>query len=273
MALWDMREEPEESAKPAKSVDRGTAGRVRLVLLSLAVLLLGACDKTWIVTYDGVAGTRADDALVDTVLTSDGDDSYLFEGSGRDVRVTASATNDAANMRALFWPASAPTVADSQSCATWTGQTEEGSVQQGAALRVTTDDAGATRAITVTKNIFFGFDSIFNVHVWDTGASPPSKGIMQLDMIKPLREKPFPWHLCARVSGTLLTIKVWTADEPEPEWGDGLHDASAALPSEWVYKGKAGWYIGHLPLGGFATFTDLETWKYDVDQVGPKAPT
>jgi hypothetical protein len=244
-------------------------GGVRLVLVSFAALLLGGCDKIWVLTYDGAG----DVALVDVVLTSDGDDSYVFEASGRDVRVTAASTNDKANMRALFWPATAPSVTDSQSCATWTGQTEEGSVQQGAALRVRTADDGTTRAITVTKNIFFGFDSIFNVHVWDTAKNPPSTGVVQLDMIKPLREKPFPWHLCARVIGSVLTIRVWAGDEPEPEWGDGLHDASAALPPGWVYEGRAGWYIGHLPIGGFAGFADLETWKYEVDGVGIAAPT
>jgi hypothetical protein len=259
------------SVKPAKPGKRNFGG-VGLVLVSFAALLLGGCDKTWVLTYDGAAGARADDALVDIVLTSDRGDAYVFEGSGRDLRVTAAPTNAAANMRALFWPAAAPSVTDSQSCATWTGQTEEGSVQQGAALRVRTDDAGKTRAITVTKNIFFGFDSIFNVHVWDTSKDPPSMGVKQLDMIKPLREKPFPWHLCARVTGSVLSIRVWAGNEPEPEWGDGVHDASAALPPGWVYEGRAGWYIGHLPPGGFAGFADLETWKYEIDGVGVAAP-
>jgi hypothetical protein len=229
------------------------------VLVASAVLLVASCDPSWVVRSDVDPVTIEDNGIAHVVLTPDGDDSYLYARSGPDLRVSADPSNAAGNLRTVFWRASAPSVTDGQSCATWTAQTEGRNVQQGAALRVSTDDAGVTRAVTVTKNIYMRFNAMFNFHVWDTGTFPQSTRVGRVDMAAAVANKPFPWHLCARTTGAVLTMKVWAGDGPEPEWGDASHSASVTLPPEWVYPGTTGWYIGHVPPDGFAAFTDLES--------------
>jgi hypothetical protein len=239
--------------------------------VSAAALVSTACgSRAWTITYDGRPGGSAGGApgMGDVVLTPEEADAYAFESSDTELRAVALPTNTGGNYRSAFWPAAAPSVVDSQSCATWLDPTLPGNTQQGAALRVSTDAAGATRAITVTKNIFYGATWIFNFHVWDTSnAASPYTQIGGADMWAVVGGKPYPWHFCARTAGTSLEMKVWTGDEPEPTWDDTLHGAAVTLAPEWVYPGFAGWYIGHLPSGGSADFTDLATWKYDVADI------
>lgn len=239
-----------------------------MLLLALAALLLAACDRTWIVTYDGGRGP-AGAQMGAVVLTSDGTDTYEYKSTGAQVEATPLPSNTGGNLRTLFWPVGAPSVTDSQSCATWTAQSAEGNTQQGAALRVSTNSAGATRALTVTKNVMYRATWVFNFHVWDTGKQPVGKQIGSVDMGAVVGGKPFPWHLCARTIGTSLEMKVWTVGEPEPAWGDSSHGKAVQVGPEWVYPGMAGWYIGHLPPDGFADFTDLETWRYGVADGDP----
>ena len=160
---------------------------------------------------------------------------------------------------------------DGQSCATWSAQPEKGNTQQGAALRITTNSTGVSRAITVTKNIMFGATWMFNVHVWDTSKRPANTGIGSADMRSVVRGKPLPWHLCARTRNNLLEMKVWTGSEPEPPWEDGSHTRSFRLASDWVYPGRTGWYIGHVPPGGSAGFTNLKTWRLGRQISGPES--
>jgi hypothetical protein len=244
-----------------------------VLVLALAALLLAACDRTWIVTYDGARGPHGSE-ISHVVLTSQGTDTYEYESTGVEVEATALPTNTGGNLRTAFSPADAPSVTDSQSCATWTAQSSVGNTQQGAALRVSTDPAGATRALTVTKNVIYGATWIFNFHVWDSSMKPAGIQVGSVDMGSVVAGKPFPWHLCARTMGTSFEMKVWTGDEPEPAWGDTSHGKTVQVGDEWVYPGTAGWYIGHLPPGGFADFTDLKTWKYDVvdGQPAPVGP-
>jgi hypothetical protein len=257
MAECDMAAVPEKSAISAERGMRGSAG---LIIVSLAVLMI-ACDKRWVVSLDHGTAALPDDAIAHALLTSDGDDSYVYEGSGPELRVSAPSTNSSSNLRNLFWPASAPSATDGGSCSTWAGETDDTYIQQGTALRVQTDaDGKVMRAVTVTKNIAYGVIWVFNVTLWDTSSRSPRTGVAQVNLKAIVAGKPFPWHLCARAIGTAVTLKVWAGDEPEPEWGDLSHGGSATLPSEWVYPGKAGWYIGHLPPGGFASFSNLETW-------------
>jgi len=231
------------------------------VLLFLVAALLASCAKTWGVTFDGNVEPFPDDAIAHGVLTADSADSYAYTRSGPVLAVTGLPTNASSNLRHLFWPAAAPSAADGQSCATWTEPTDPGNLQQGAALRVLTDaDGNVLRAVTVTKNIFYGVWWVFNVAVWDTTLEEPRTGIAQVDMVTVVGGQPYPWHLCARTVGAVLTMKVWAGDDPEPAWGDDSHGGSVTLPPEWVYPGKAGWYIGHLEPGGRASFTNLRTW-------------
>jgi hypothetical protein len=229
-------------------------------LSALFALLLPACARTWTVTYDGNRGD-VDRTMVQATVTPDGSDRYLIESSGVQVHAAAPRTNTGGNHRAVFWPEASPPVTDGQSCATWTAQSDPRRVQQGAALRIATDEAGRTRAVTVTKNIWFGITWTFNFHVWDTSRHPPGAQIGNVDMGAVVGGQPLPWHLCARTVGRTLEMKVWTGTEPEPRWGDRSHGGAVTLPDEWVYPGKAGWYIGHLAPGGFADFSNLRTWR------------
>ena len=238
--------------------------RRSVVLLALSTLVLAACARTWAVTYDGNS-RGAERVMSQRMLSADGGDHYVIESSGAQVRASAAPTNTGGNYRTVFWPEGAPSATNSQSCATWTAQSETGHVQQGAALRIATDDAGVTRAITVTKNVWFGVTWTFNVHVWDTSKRPTGAQVGAVDLGAAVGGKPLPWHLCARTVGTAIEMKVWAGTEPEPSWGDSRHGSSVGLPAEWVYPGRAGWYIGHLPVGGFADFGNLRTWRSGAD--------
>jgi hypothetical protein len=246
------------SSAPARAGRRGRRWRVRIVVLVLVAVALVACGRLWIIDADGddepVAGMAA------AVLSPDKDDEYTFERSGGTLRVASPSTNAGANLRTVFWPAGAPEVTDGRSCATWTAQSRDGTYsQQGAALRVRAEDGTVTKAITVSKNVMYGFVWILNVHGWDTGRAAPRTGLGQVDLGPALKSRPFPWHICARTTGRSLVVKAWTGAGPEPAWDDPAHTGSITLPSEWVYPGTTGWYLGHLSPGGFAEFTDLTT--------------
>lgn len=232
--------------------------RKSAALLVLSAMLLAACARTWTATFDG-NGRGANRSMVQTMLTPDGGDRYVIERRGAEVH--AAAPNTRGNYRTAFWPEGSPSVTDGQSCATWVAQSETGHVQQGAALRISTDAAGVTRAITVTKNVMYGATWTFNVHVWDTSRERPGTQVGAVDMGAVVGGRPLPWHLCARTTGATLEMKVWTGTDPEPRWGDGSHGAVVTLPEGWVYPGRAGWYVGHLPPGGFADFSNLRTWR------------
>lgn len=199
------------------------------------------------------------------VLTPDGTDRYDFAAVGGTATITAPSSNQDSNLRVAFWPTGSPAVVDSLTCATWTSQRGQ-NVQQGAALRLESFPGGRFRAVTVTKNILWGAAWNFNVHVWDTAASPAYRKVGDFDMGEALRPgghfKPFPWHLCVRALGATVQLKVWTGSAAEPAWGDKVHTGLVELPAGWEGAGTTGWYIGHLPAGGAARFDDLRTWKY-----------
>src|SRR5262249_15161901 len=102
-------------------------------------------------------------------LTADDTDTYRLDAIASGVSIGALATNREAATRVAFVPAATPPTTDEQSCATWSSATGDFH-QEGATLRQL-DQPGRTRAITVTKNVYAGSYSTFNVHVWDS-ASP-----------------------------------------------------------------------------------------------------
>ena len=120
-------------------------------------------------------------------------------------------TNTGGNLRSLFWPDKAPVVADSQTCALWTSQSD-GLVQQGAALRIRQSNTGRVRAITVTKNIFLGASWIFNFHTWDTARPGVFEPFGEPKKIPALvgtgAPAPLPWQFCARIVGQVIEFKV-----------------------------------------------------------------
>ena len=122
--------------------------------------------------------------------------------------------------------------------------------------------AGGVTAITVTKNVFFGANWKFNVHVWDTSTSPAAIQIGAFDFAPvfapdEIHVAPLPWKLCAQVVGSTVSFIVWRATEPRPAWGDATHGGAVTLPAGYGKPGEVGWYIGHLEPDDRAAFTDL----------------
>jgi hypothetical protein len=195
------------------------------------------------------------------VLTPDGADSYTFSADGNGVVTAAApASNHGSNLRKVLWIKETAKSLNASSCATWRSETTS-AIQQGAALRIVKGD-GYTRAVTVSKNIYFGATWIINLHVWDSRKNPAFRQIGQFDLSQTLRPNgtpaPLPWRLCARALGSTLEFKVWRLGvEPEPAWDDVNHGGKATIPAKWVEPGKAGLYVGHIPAGGSATYSHV----------------
>lgn len=184
------------------------------------------------------------------------------------VTATAHTTNTGANMRVVFWRHADGSSANQESCATWSAVDHD--QQPGLALRAH-DVAGGTRAITITKNIWFNGYSIVNVHVMDS--SRPDQPFVQIagQDLPALRRsasfndvKPYPWRACARVVGSTISVKVWPVDQPEPAWDDLDHGYSVTLPASWgITSGRPGHYAGHLRAGASLHYSDLVATNLD----------
>lgn len=217
-------------------------------LVSLA-LVLAACGPVF---------QPIDPAYQGQVLTRDQNDTYSLSLRHGAVTIAAAATNTGRNTRKAFYPTGQSPRADEQSCATWSAQSR--TVQQGAALRVATTN-GTTRAVTVTKNLWYYTFWQFNIHLWDTSRPGVFTQLATFDLssvfLKSGQLVALPWDLCARVIGDQLSFEAWIDGQTRPAWGDTAHGGSVSLPAGWDYRGNAGWYIGHLQPGDTATFTHL----------------
>jgi hypothetical protein len=235
--------------------------RRRLGAIVIALVLVGAaCEKVRVQTYGPTNTSPSQQA----VLTEDGPGRYRFVSAPANT-VAASVDSAGGNLRQVFWPADNPVVPDSESCAIWGAETGP-LVQQGAALRIV-QQGSRIRAVTVTKNVFYGATWIFNFHVWDTAQSPAFTLLgatnLHATLVRAGVVTPLPWHFCARVIGSKLEFKVWPVVEPlEPAWGDLSHGGSVILPAGWSQPGKAGWFVGHIQSNNLAVFTDLATYKW-----------
>jgi hypothetical protein len=222
-----------------------------------AALALGlyACAPVPVVTHSDSPAT----AVGAIALTRDGNDQYLLDRHGDGATVAAPGTNTGDNTRTVFFPQRGASTTDGTACATWLSESAW-NVQEGVALRISSD-AGRTRAITITKNVFAGATWIFNVHVWDTGSWTQLTQVGAVDLGAALSRNgwplPLPWRLCARADGPTIQLRAWRAGEEEPAWGDRLHSGSVRVDPQWVYPGQGGWYIGHLPPGGTVEFAGL----------------
>jgi hypothetical protein len=199
-------------------------------------------------------------------LTRDGAETYRLATSGATVTASAPLTNHHGNTRTVWWPRGQARSQVQQSCATWSAQSSP-LVQQGIALRVRpVGRRGAFRAITVSKNIF-GADStgkntsFFHVHVWRTNRPAAFQWVASFDLARVLAPNgtiaPFPWRICAMAERRRLRVRVWPEGQPKPSWNSTTHGANIQLPRGWNGPGHAGWYVGHLPPGGSASFTKL----------------
>ena len=215
-----------------------------------------------------------DPTLHAAFLTVDPDDDFGVTVEGDLTRVTAAATNTSTNTRLVVWRAGAPVTADQRSCVSWAEEdtTTGHHLQQGVALRIRSE-AGRTRAVVVTKNMWSSGFWTYDVHVMDSAADQPFVRLGRVDMIDVVVRSgvlaPAPWRLCAQVVGDTVTVKLWPADVAEPPWGDGVHGGSIALPPGWGAPGVAGWYAGHLGPGQALDLLDPRIVPLSA---GPAAP-
>jgi outer membrane protein assembly factor BamB len=207
-------------------------------------------------------------------LTSDGADTYGIDLPGGDrASVHANAGNAGGNTRVVARRPRDGVGTDLESCATWTSDAGRHD-QEGAALRVH-DIVGGVKAITVTKNIVFGANWIFNVHVWDTSRSPVATQIGDFDLASAFFPSgqliPLPWTMCARVIGSTVSFVVWPTSESRPPWNDATHGGSVTLPPGFGAAGAAGWYVGHLEADDRAEFADLQAGPLPTAGAGAAA--
>ena len=130
--------------------------------------------------------------------------------------------------------------------------------------------AGPHTAVTVTKNIIFGYSETINVGVWDTNTPKKAKAVAAFDMAAVLADpshqtkQPLPWRICSRLRGRTLRFKVWLPEKQrEPAWNDRVHARSTdAIPAGHLGPGKSGWYFGHVPPGGQVRYEGLSIWAW-----------
>jgi hypothetical protein len=211
-------------------------------------------------------------SLTIRTLTSDGSDVSSITMARGIISMSAPPTNKPlSSLRKVFWPTSESASRDGEVCASWLDQSD-GIVQEGVALHIV-DGRTSVRAVTVTKNVIYGVQWVFNVHTWDSTAAQPFTVIGQYDMSRVVTANnqylPFPWRICARTAGTTLTFKVWVPSrQAEPSWSDPVHAVTTSVPAGYVAPGRTGWYVGHLPAGGSAHY-GTAAWIYGI---GPQQP-
>jgi hypothetical protein len=204
----------------------------------------------------------APSGLRQLVLTRDDHDTTEWTRTATGLHAAAPATNVGTNTRTVLVPDATPST-DQGACLS--ARHEGTPTQQGIVLRLHLDAARST-AVSVTKNVFADLDWIYNVTAWDSTVQPPFQKLAGFDMsgstlsLGPLTPGVEP-RLCARVRGTTFELKVWPQDQPEPPWGDPIATRTVELPPEvGVSAGVPGWYLGHLPPGGWADYDAATTW-------------
>lgn len=202
----------------------------------------------------------AERALQRSVLTADGP-SFRYRRDGDRLAVRGARRGSGEPNRREIVTAG-PSRRNQTVCATWARQTTW-RAQPGLAVRVV-DNGRRVRAVTLTKNIVFGLQSVLNVVTWDTGRrGDPWRGVAQFDMAEVLldadhRLRPLPWRVCLRVHERRAQLKVWLPRRgPEPSWQDPEATRSTRLPRAFVRSGHTGWYVGHLPARGRMVYTGL----------------
>jgi hypothetical protein len=220
------------------------------------------------------------------VLTTWASDTHRVDLTGDRLVVSAAPANEAGAMRIVVTPNDGGAeVLDEETCGTWAGATGHPYRQEGAALRIATA-GGVTRGITVTKAVWADEFWRFNVHTWNTAVpttetSSPASWIASFDLSPTFgwgaSLRPFPWRMCARAVGDVVSFVVWPLGQDRPSWDDPRHGGAVRLPDGEVRPGRAGWYAGHLQPGASLAYTDRSEGPAvpptpPPDPGGPDAP-
>lgn len=209
------------------------------------------------------------------VISRDGEDRYRIQTADGVTTATAAEANSGGNGRYVFWRKADPETANQETCATWVDNTTQ-TQQQGAALRVQALGEDDVKAITITKNVAYGYVWMFNLLVMDSSLERPYTIIGQFDLDdvflrdgQPGNVAPYPWRICARAVDEVVSFKVWPLTDPEPAWNDPAYGGSVTLPAGWNYAARPGWFVGHLRHGEKVGFTDMTTAEVTVVEVEP----
>lgn len=189
---------------------------------------------------------------------------YSYRFDGRRLAVRAARGTREPNRRELLVAGGTPSRRDQTSCATWSRKSNR-FAQPGLAVRVQ-DRRGRVRAITLTQNIIFGYRDHLNVVTWDTSRrGDPWRMVAQFDLSDVFikrdgRLRPLPWRACLRAEGRRVSFLAWPVGRVEPpSWNDPSAVHRARLPRGWAYRGRPGWYVGHVPPRGTMVYRNLTT--------------
>jgi hypothetical protein len=237
--------------------------RVVAVQLAVAAACTGALILAPATSMPAApADSPAPRAVQRSVLTSDGP-AYRYRYDGDRLVVRASRGDREPNRREVVVDRREPVSRGQLSCATWTRQSDW-RVQPGLAVRVV-DTGGRVRAVTLTKNIAFGIQTVVNLLTWDTARrGDPWRVLRQYDVasvvVRDGRLLPLPWRVCLRVEGRRLSFKIWPLGRVDrPGWDQRRYVRHGRLPRSFDIAGRPGWYVGHVPGGGSAVYRDLRT--------------
>lgn len=199
-------------------------------------------------------GTPPPSPLSQAYLTRDGADAFSYLPTATGFVAVGDFRNSGGNTRVLLWDDRALPQSDATTCTTFSDTGVP--AQEGIAMRIRTSGA-SVRALTVTKNVYFGETRLLNVHTWDTSRpGDPWSLVQQVNLTQQLGVSPMPWRICAQAAGDMVVVKVWGIGTPEPSWTSSGLVRRIALPSGWAAPGKFGVYVGHLRAGKFATYAD-----------------
>jgi len=216
--------------------------------IALASVILGSCNMWYVV----------DPHFTTATISTAHKDVFVLAYSSRSgsVDVSAPSVNTDSNNRGAFWPAGQSPTRDGETCTRWKaedhGTEVVANIQEGAALRVRTNRDGSVDAITVTRNVWFDGSWIFNVNMWHVTNTfdPGLTTVLGANLHAVFGKVPrLPWDICAKVEGSKLSFVVWPSRQTRPAYGDVTHGGTVSLPSNEVYAGHFGNYVGHLAPG------------------------
>ena len=236
---------------------RSATSRTAVLLVASVALVLSGCGL-W--AHGGGIRSSQTGSLACTSRVTPDCSGYQYANPRPGTVVVTAPRSSAVNNREFFWSPSSPVRTDLTVCATFV--TGQGLDQQGVVLRLHELAGGRVSGITVTRNVWMGAFSVFNFHVWNTGADPGTPFTQFGSTIVstlPVRPATYPLHLCARTVAAAGQVQfvVWTTGQVQPAWGDPVQGGEAAIPAGAPSAGRGGWFAGHLRPGTSMRYADL----------------